>query len=619
MGHPSWKKQWEQAHRLSSRFCREEDGNMTFLSLSIFVILLSVGGIGVDAMMAEMRRTQLQDTLDRAVLAAASLEQELDAQAVIEDYFEKSRLAGEIKSIEVEEGLGFKTVRASAETTFRTNFLHWNWYKGVSRETVDTQSASGDGSAPKESVSTLSSYADPNSKRYNTETINELTMSASSAAEERIGGVEISMVLDVSGSMNWNNRLPNLKVAAKEFVDTLTSTTEDGKLSVSIVPYATQVAAPETLVEHLNLTSEHTYSNCVNFSPEAFDSTSISPTEELARTMHFDPWNSSDGRDDDPKTLVPFPVCPAATDNSREIMVLQKNPTTLKSFIDDLWGGGNTSIDVGMKWGTALLDASMQPAIDEMIGAGHVSNDFTDRPLAFNNSQTLKVIVLMTDGQNTSQYYIDDEFRGGDSNIWWNDQEEKYSVYIGEDSGDEDNDGDTTEPMFYWPHNGAWKDHAYGEGVYEETQVSWVCRSYRWNGSCKRYRKVRKTVTVDEPGSAEIVTYADLWAHTTLKFNRNQHYYPWMNDNQANQDWYYDVRKYVGNSAKDTRTQAICDAAKEEGVVVFTIGFEAPTAGQNVLKNCASSISHYFDVDGLEIADAFAAIAASIRQLRLTQ
>ena len=92
-----------------------------------------------------------------------------------------------------------------------------------------------------------------------------------------------------------------------------------------------------------------------------------------------------------------------------------------------------------------------------------------------------------------------------------------------------------------------------------------------------------------------------------------------MNDSEANDDWYYGVRKYVGSSTKDARTQAICDAAKAEGIIVFTIGFEAPSAGQSVLQNCASSASHYFDVDGLEIADAFAAIAASIRQLRLTQ
>ncbi|GAA6207143.1 pilus assembly protein TadG-related protein [Cognatishimia sp. WU-CL00825] len=576
MGHRTAQNKAAAATQFLRRFRREEDGSMVYFGVMVFLMIMMVGGIGVDVMLAEMRRTQLQDTLDRAVLAASSLEQDLNPESVVEDYFAKSDLSEHLEDIQVEEGLGYRTVSATANTSVTTKFMRLTG-------------------------------------------INTLNMNAASAAEERIGGVEISMVLDVSGSMNSNNRLPNLKVAANDFVDTLTSTTEDGKLSVSIVPYATQVSAPEILAEQLNMTEEHTYSNCVNFAAGDFSETSIDPNAELQRTMHFDPWSDSDGRDNDPMVTVPSAVCVSAADNTREMVVLQKDATTLKNFINSMWGGGNTSIDVGMKWGTALLDNSLQPVVSALIDEGHVSSDFEGRPNAYNDSQTLKVIVLMTDGQNTSQYYIKDDYRTGDSNIWWNDEQEIYSVYIGEDTGDEDNDGDTTEPMFYWPHNSAWRDHAYGEGVYEETQTSYVCRSYRRNGSCKRYKRVRKTVTVDEPGSAEIVSYADLWARTSIKFNVDEHYKPWMIDSEANDDWYYGVRSYVGGSTKNTRTQAICDAAKAEDIVVFTIGFEAPSGGQTVLQNCASSPSHYFDVDGLEIADAFAAIAASIRQLRLIQ
>jgi hypothetical protein len=37
------------------------------------------------------------------------------------------------------------------------------------------------------------------------------------------------------------------------------------------------------------------------------------------------------------------------------------------------------------------------------------------------------------------------------------------------------------------------------------------------------------------------------------------------------------------------------------------------------MANCASSPAHYFNVQDLEIADAFNAIARQINQLRLTQ
>ncbi|MEE2945128.1 MAG: Tad domain-containing protein [Pseudomonadota bacterium] len=622
MGHPSWKDRWADAQMIASRFRREEDGTMTFLTISVFVIVMMVGGIGIDAMMAEMRRTQLQDTLDRAVLSAAALDQDMDAEAVVQEYLDNPKLSGTIRDITVSEGLGFKSVRATAETTFNTKFLHWNWSTRMPTSTVDTEGTGED------QALVVTDYTNGDSARYTTDAITSLTLAATSAAEESIGSVEISMVLDVSGSMNWNNRLPNLKVAAKQFVDTLNSTTEDGKLSISIVPYATQVSAPEALAAELNISEEHTYSNCVNFQESDFYQTGLGANQQLERTTHFSPWSDFDGRSSDPMQLVTSPVCVEAEDNSREMLVVQKDPTKLKNFIDSMWGGGNTSIDVGMKWGTALLDPSLQPAIQNMIDTplqGHthqaVHPDFSGRPAAHTDSDTLKVIVLMTDGQNTSQYYVNDDFRSGESNIWWNEQEEFYSVYIGEDTGDEDGDGITDEPMYYWPSTGEWKNHAYGEGTWEETQRvnSDICKSYRRNGSCKRYKKIRKTVTVSEPGSAEVLTYPELWARTSLKFNRDEHYYPWMNDSEANNDWYYAVRNYVGSWTKNLRTQAICDAAKAEGVVVFTIGFEAPESGQTVLRNCASSISHYYDVNGLEISQAFSSIASSIRQLRLTQ
>ena len=94
---------------------------------------------------------------------------------------------------------------------------------------------------------------------------------------------------------------------------------------------------------------------------------------------------------------------------------------------------------------------------------------------------------------------------------------------------------------------------------------------------------------------------------------------PLLGYDQAMSDWYYPVIDDVSYGTKDDRTKQICDAAKDEGIIVFSIGFEAPYSAEVVLKDCASSDSHYFDVDGLEIADAFAAIATSIRQLRLTQ
>ncbi|SLN48220.1 von Willebrand factor type A domain protein [Falsiruegeria litorea R37] len=546
------------SHR-AQRFAADESGVIAIFVLFLFVIMLAVGGIGIDVMRYERDRAKLQYTMDRAVLAAADLDQSLEPEAVVREYLEKADLLQFLTSVTVSEGLGFRNVKATAESEFPTQFMHMTG--------VDTLSAP-----------------------------------AASTAEESIGGVEISMVLDVSGSMNSNNRLPNLKVAARDFVDQMVDNTEDGKLSISIIPYATQVSIPDNLMAEFNATGENAHSNCLNFRSSDFSTTTLNENAAHPRTMHFDTFTSSGSSRSDGRPygdLVKFPVCEA--DSRREIMLLQKDRDTLKNFITALTARGNTSIDVGMKWGTAFLDHSMNDVVTNLIANGDIPNDFSARPHQYSDGETLKVIVLMTDGQNTSQYYLRDQYRQGDSNIWWNAEEEKYSVYR------------PATNRYYWPHNREWEDHPYGNGTYTETR----CTGTLYYGNCYYGSWVTETIT--EPGSAERLTYPQLWEQTSLQYNLSKHYYPWMNDSQARDEWYYGVRSYVGSSTKNTRTQAICDAAKAQNVIVYTIGFEAPSGGLSVLKNCASSDSHFYDVDGLEISDAFASIASSIRKLRLTQ
>lgn len=575
------------------KFANDEDGAIVGFAIFLFVMIIIMGGIGIDVMRSEMKRTRMQHTLDRAILAAADLNQESDPETVVRDYFEKSGMTDYLASVTVDEGLNYRVVEANAELNMKTHFMHLLGIDSVS-------------------------------------------VPAKGRAEERIGGVEISLILDVSGSMNSNSRLTNLKVAAKDFVETMVANTEDGKLSISIVPYATQVSVSEDVFDAMNVTlagpldpdnpdsaiistDSHDYSQCINFTNADFSTTTLDPTIARTQTMHFDPWNDSDGRDNDPMQLVSSPVC--EDDTSREVLVLSKDEAEMKAFIDNLWGGGNTSIDVGMKWGTALLDGTMQPVIDHLITENIVSSDFNERPHNYTDGESIKVIVVMTDGQNTSQYFVEDSFRTGVSNIWWNEQEEEYSVYIGLDDGDEDGDTITDEPMYYWTYNGTWQDHPYGGGTFEETTYERgdTCISYRRNGSCRRYEVIEVTATVSEPGTASEVFYPDLYAYSTLKWVADELYGPWMGSSAARDDWYYDVYNSVGSSTKNTRTASICDAAKDEEIIVFTIGFEAPEAGQTVLENCASSAAHYFDVDGLEIQDAFSAIASAIAQLKLTQ
>lgn len=562
-------------------FARDDSGAMLVFGVYAFLIILMVAGIGIDFMRFERDRSKLQATLDRAVLAAADLDQTMDPAAVVEDYFAKSGLGEYLTSVTVDDGLGYRVVSATASTKIDTQFMHMSG--------VDT-----------------------------------LIAPAAGTAEERIDGVEISLVLDVSGSMNNNNRLPNLITAAREFVDTMADNSADGDLSMSIIPYATQVAVPQTLMEQFNVSEEHRYSNCINFQSDDFETATLSYVDEYQRTMHFDPWYEFDGLTENEITLlgtdedeVSLPVCEADVD--RQILLMQSDPEILKTYVSNLTARGNTSIDVGMKWGTALLDPSLRTAVSSLSTIGDVPASAAFLPTNYNDGETLKVIVLMTDGQNTSQYFINEGFREGPSNVYFNNDEKAYSIYH------------PPEDAYFWPddnkgqhydRNGnlvddgnKWADHPYGanhpdgsdEGCIGSAPGDWSCRER------------------DEPGTPFNISYPDLWAHVTLKANLNDNYdnENFMSSSEAYQKWYQDVRNYVNTWVKNSRTERICDVAKDNNIIVFAIGFDAPSGGADILKYCASSDAHFFEVkrdaDGEKIRIAFSSIASSIRKLKLTQ
>lgn len=532
-------------------FAKAEDGAMTILALFLFLAMVGAAGIGVDLMRYEQKRAALQYTLDRAVLAAADLDQTVPPETVVRSYLEKAGLLEYLSSVVVDEGLGFRKVSATATAVLPTHFMK------------------------------LSGY-------------DSLTIPAASTAEESIGNVEISLVLDVSGSMNSSSRLTYLKTAAKEFVGHMLSATEDGAVSISVIPYASQVNAGPDLFQFYNVSTEHDYSHCVNFIDDEFSQPGLSRTTPLERTMHFDPFTYS-------KDPIQTPVCPIRANTA--ILPFTADQTVLNNYIDGMTARGNTSIDIGAKWGIIMLDPGTQSVIDGLITQNKVDVSFSGRPSAYDSGDVLKVLIVMSDGENTDQYMLNPSLRTGESNVWYNASEDAisgspdtnttnaFSIY-------HDNGGHN----YYWPDQDKWADHPYGNGT------SPVC-GYDSGG-------VYSCTEKDEPGTAVRLTYAELLNKVSLAYNA---YYNYEFTSSAWADWYSSAFTKKEASAKDQRTKHVCDAAKDEGVIVYTVGFEAPANGRRVLKDCASSDSHYYDATGLEISDAFTSIASSIRKLRLTQ
>ncbi|WP_171122744.1 MULTISPECIES: TadE/TadG family type IV pilus assembly protein [unclassified Ruegeria] len=538
-------------------FAEREDGTFTIFVLLGFLVIFATTGMGVDLMNYERDRANLQSTLDRAVLAAADLDQKLPPKEVVASYLEKAGLEGKLVGEPVViEGLGSRTVSATAETVVKTHFMS---FSGV----------------------------------------NSLTARAASTAEESVGAVEISLVLDMSGSMDnpsaeaGKTKIEVLRDAAKEFVTLMLSKQDATEVSMSIVPYATQVNAGEDILSKFsNVTSEHSYSHCVNFSSTQFDDPSMDPTSAFQRTAHFDPFRYTNGAEQFPR----YPVCPTRVGS--EITAVTDDIDVLHNRIDALTAKGNTSIDVGMKWGSAMLDPKFKGIIKSLSTEGAVPVKFDDRPLRYEDD-VLKVIIVMTDGKNTTQYMLNSNYRSGNSNVWFNPEYDRGDGKLGEYSVRYSTN----------PDRWVWMQHTDAAGYY-------VTATHPFGNPPD------ENASNEEVGTSVRLTYPELFNLASTWWNAKNNYY-WQNNHESN--WHYNIRSSVGATTKNTRTSNICGAAKDKGVIVYGIAFEAPDEGLTTIKNCASSDSHVYKVDefddpeGISLGDAFVSIASSIKKLRLTQ
>ena len=137
-------------------FRSDESGVLLKPMIAFLLSMVAVGGIGIDLMRMERDRTILQYTLDRAVLAAADLDQPLPPDVVVQDYLNKANLSEYYQPPIAETGIGYKRVESTIDTTFETQWLDFSGGQ-------------------------------------------DMPLYANSRAEESIDGLEISLVLDVSG------------------------------------------------------------------------------------------------------------------------------------------------------------------------------------------------------------------------------------------------------------------------------------------------------------------------------------------------------------------------------------------------------------------------------------
>ena len=522
------------------RFVRDEEGHIVVFTVIMMTLMLMLAGVGVDIIHFETVRTKQQQTLDRATLAAASLTQELDAESVVRDYFAKADMTENLKLVQFQRSFNASTVRAEAAVEMTPTFMNL----------------------------------------YDLSNSTKLTARGASQAEQRINNIEIMLVLDVSGSMA-GTKLTNLKSAASEFIDTVLDQDIENRVSIGIVPYNGQVNLPESMQQLFTRVDDHnvTNVNCFDLPASTYSSLSLSLTTGMPVTAHADTYSTQSSTSYVAPTdtaALPNPAnrwCPNIDTNF--VRAATNNRVALKNHINGLTAMGATSINAGMKWGMALLDPAARPIYTSMVAQGLTPSYFNNRPFPYNDRDSMKIVVLMTDGEHFAEERVNEGFRAGPAPIWRNPSDGRYSVF---------QDRANTTLDYYYPHAASWNSTPYG-------------------GT----NAVRQT-------------WPQIWANLRLSYVARQFYArPNGNTTTAYTNAMNMLRTQTPITTMDSQLQQACGVAKTRQVMIYGIAFEAPTNGRTQIERCASSPAHYFNAQGLEIRTAFRAIATNISQLKLTQ
>lgn len=552
---------WTSTFALLRRYRREEDGSIILFSLFLFLLMILIGGMAVDLMRFETRRVHMQNTLDSALLAAANLGQTLDPEEVIRDYFEKAGYDSDAVAVSVDEtrlggvDLVGRSIQASTRVNVGTFFMHM----------LD---------------------------------VPVLSAPVAGSAIESIQNVEISLVLDISGSMRWgavdnvtvaNNRITDLRRAVLGFArsvlqvectdindpDTCVQPPTSSNTTINIIPYAGHVNPGRDMFEILGGSRWHNYSSCKEVTNADFNHANL-PTASSQQLPHFMVWSID-------WTWMDWGWCPK---DSAAILYASNSYRDIHDYITDITLHDGTATHIGMKYGVALLNPTARPAFGQLADRGVIDNQYRNRPADFEDD-VVKYIVLMTDGRTTDQFRPRVPIPGTTSlrNLNYGDI---YSQFIPPGGGVSSN------PSILLTGDGIAGGIPAGMSVSDN--LGDILDRF---GTVNRGLDLRPAAQV-ENGLSATSRYHD--GSVEHNVSRNE-----QNILRACDQAKLPVLDSGGNTLRNHR------------MTVFTISFFAPPAAVTLMERCASTPSHHFRIQNLNIEAAFQAIAKTINQLRLTQ
>lgn len=338
------------------RFVRDQRGNIAItFALALIPMCILIGG-AVDFSRSMSAKRLLRDTLDGAALAIAGTPNFTQAQAeqIAKDFATANFPSQEIGAPAKVDSVVFNetsvTINGSATVpTTMLDLIGMDEIKVVTNTTVD-----------------------------------------------RSGwNIEAAMALDITGSMA-GSRLTALKGAATDFVDTVVQDVQSPYTSkVAIAPYSNSVFVGATMAP---LVRGAASSSCTTYGCSTFKFTTASGGSKtwainncVVERTGLDAYTDA--------TPVAGNYLMANYRNTSDpcptsaIVPLTSNKTTLKNAISGLSAAGNTAGHIGIAWAWYLVS----PNFSTFYPVGSKPNAYTDK-------KTMKVAVLMTDGEFNTMY-----------------------------------------------------------------------------------------------------------------------------------------------------------------------------------------------------------------------
>jgi Flp pilus assembly protein TadG len=472
---------------------RDTRANVATIWAIALLPILGVAGITLDAQIAFKKKERVQHAIDSAVLAGARMLQSSNSQADgivhAQTYFDA--LTGQ------EAGMvcGDLAVTFPADEEIKGSV-------DCSQDTV------------------LSNIVGRPTLDFTVESV----------ATFGIGKLDVAFVFDISGSMNSNGRLWDLKTAAKDAIDTLmpaAGSIGDGDVRIALTSYNSMIDAGPYFEEVTGLKKYRTYS-----------ATETYWDEECA-------WQCTkykgDGR---------------CKDWDYECEWVEKEFTTTKSI---------SSTCVYERDGTYKFDEkqptqkSSHQLVDELQSGQPRATTDSD-----NSDGFLSAAYARYNSYYNYWYVVGDDCLGVDP-MELNDNATQLKHYI---TGLYANGGTAGHQGIAW---------------------GWYLISPQWKDV---FDNDAEPMPYNEPDSMKAMII--------------------MTDGEFNS------QLYSSQGGSTSQAEEVCDAIKEENILVYTIAFDAPEEGQDVLEYCASSPEFYFNAtNGEELSQSYQAIATSISDLRI--